>query len=193
MSDPHPYASDVQERAGGACELCTAKDGVLTHALSACPSSGADACVLLCPECTQGVEGGDLEGNHWFCLKESAWSEVLAVQVVVWRLLHRSDEAWAQDLLGQMWLPDEVLEWAKPDEEAEGEGEVGFLDINGVALQAGDSATITKDLPVKGGGFVAKRGTLVKGIRLTNDPTHIEASVNKVTIWIKTCFLKKAT
>ena len=49
-----------------------------------------------------------------------------------------------------------------------------------------------KDLPVKGTSFVAKRGTLVKGIRLTDNPEHIEGRVNKVTIVIKTCFVKKA-
>jgi protein PhnA len=47
-------------------------------------------------------------------------------------------------------------------------------------------------LNVKGGGFTAKRGTLVKNIRTGADPTHVEGRVNKVAIFLKTCFLKKA-
>lgn len=38
---------------------------------------------------------------------------------------------------------------------------------------------------------MAKRGTLVKGIRLTDDPEHVEGRVNKVAIVLKTRFLKK--
>ena len=40
-------------------------------------------------------------------------------------------------------------------------------------------------------GFTAKRGTLVKGIRLTGDPEHVDGRVNKVAIVLKTRFLKK--
>jgi len=59
-------------------------------------------------------------------------------------------------------------------------------------LTSGDSVTLIKDLDVKGTSFVAKRGTLVKGIRLTDNPEHVEGRVNKVSIVLKTQFLKKA-
>ena len=52
-------------------------------------------------------------------------------------------------------------------------------DSNGNLLSDGDSVTLIKDLKVKGsGGVTLKRGTLVKGIRLTNNPLHIEGKVN---------------
>jgi len=63
---------------------------------------------------------------------------------------------------------------------------------NQAELVAGDAVTLTRDLDVKGTSFVAKRGTLVKGIRLTDNPELIEGRVNKVLIVIKTYFLKKA-
>ncbi len=65
-------------------------------------------------------------------------------------------------------------------------------DSNGTILSDGDSVTLIKDLEVKGGGFTAKRGTLVKGIRLTDDPGLVEGRVNKMAIYLKTEFLKKA-
>ena len=80
----------------------------------------------------------------------------------------------------QLYLEEETLEWAQeglPDADA-----VATVDSNGAALADGDSVTLIKDLNVKGGGFTAKRGTLVKGIRLTDNPEHVEGRVNKQTI-----------
>jgi protein PhnA len=66
-------------------------------------------------------------------------------------------------------------------------------DSNGTELHDGDSVTIIKDLPVKGTSITLKRGTLVKGIRLTDDEEQIECRVDKVKgLVLKTCFLKKA-
>jgi len=51
---------------------------------------------------------------------------------------------------------------------------------------------LIKDLPVKGGGFTAKRGTAVTRISLVADnPTHIEGRVEGQRIVILTEFVKK--
>ena len=66
-------------------------------------------------------------------------------------------------------------------------------DCNGNELKNGDSVTVVKDLPVKGTSAVIKRGTLVKNIRLTNNPEQVECNTDKVKgLVLKTCFLKKA-
>lgn len=66
-------------------------------------------------------------------------------------------------------------------------------DSNGTILADGDSVTLIKDLKVKGSSITLKRGTLVKNIRLTNDPGEIECRVEKVKgLVLKTEFLKKA-
>lgn len=65
-------------------------------------------------------------------------------------------------------------------------------DSNGNLLNEGDSVTIIKDLKVKGSSMVLKRGTLVKGIRLTNNAEEIEGRVQKSMMVLKACFLKKA-
>jgi protein PhnA len=67
------------------------------------------------------------------------------------------------------------------------------VDSNGAVLMDGDSVTLIKDLDVKGANFTAKRGTLVKSIRVGDDPTHVEGRVNKMSIMLKTCFLKKVS
>ena len=66
-------------------------------------------------------------------------------------------------------------------------------DSNGALLSEGDSVTLIKDLKVKGTSVTLKRGTLVKGIHLTDDAEEVECRVEKVKgLVLKTCFLKKA-
>jgi len=64
---------------------------------------------------------------------------------------------------------------------------------NGNLLADGDSVTLIKDLKVKGTSVTLKRGTLVKNIRLTDEPGEIECNAEKVKgLVLKTEFLKKA-
>ena len=66
-------------------------------------------------------------------------------------------------------------------------------DSNGTTLADGDNVTLIKDLKVKGTSVTLKRGTLVKGIRLTGDPDEIECRVEKVKgLVLRTEFVKKA-
>jgi protein PhnA len=66
-------------------------------------------------------------------------------------------------------------------------------DSNGALLNDGDNVTVIKDLKVKGSSTVLKRGTVIRGIRLTGDPEEIEGRTDKVKgLVLKTCFLKKA-
>ena len=66
-------------------------------------------------------------------------------------------------------------------------------DSNGATLAEGDSVTLIKDLKVKGTSETIKRGTLVKNIRLTDDPGLIECNTKQVKgLVLKTEFLKKA-
>ena len=66
-------------------------------------------------------------------------------------------------------------------------------DSNGTLLNDGDSVTVIKDLKVKGTSETIKRGTLVKGIRLTGKPGEVECNTKQVKgLVLKTEFLKKA-
>ncbi|NQV45819.1 MAG: PhnA domain-containing protein [Rhodospirillales bacterium] len=64
-------------------------------------------------------------------------------------------------------------------------------DTNGAILNDGDSVQLTKDLKVKGSSLNLKRGTVIKNIRLTDDPDEVECRQGKSQIVLKTCFLKK--
>jgi protein PhnA len=195
MTEPSQFEATLRARAGDRCELCSAADTLTVREVPPAPEPSSDHCVLLCATCLSQVEGTTpLDAKHWFCLQESAWSQVPAVQVVAYRLLSRLTEpSWARDLLDQLYLTDETLEWARAGLDADG-GQATrprTVDSNGTELADGDSVTLIKDLDVKGAGFTAKRGTLVKGIRLTDDPEHVDGRVNKVAIVLKTRFLKK--
>ncbi|HYE41831.1 MAG TPA: alkylphosphonate utilization protein [Caulobacteraceae bacterium] len=66
-------------------------------------------------------------------------------------------------------------------------------DANGAELKDGDNVTLIKDLKVKGTTVTLKRGTLIKGIRLTGDPGQIDCRAEKVRdLVLKTKFVKKA-
>ena len=64
-------------------------------------------------------------------------------------------------------------------------------DSNGTELTDGDDVTVIKDLKVKGSSLVIKRGTKVKGIKLTENPEEVDCKIDGSAIVLKTCFLKK--
>lgn len=66
-------------------------------------------------------------------------------------------------------------------------------DSNGTILNEGDTVHVIKDLKVKGSSTVLKRGTVIRGIHLTDNEGEIEGRTDKVKgLVLKTEFLKKA-
>ncbi len=181
-------------RSGSKCELCNTESNLSVYEVPPTTDASADNCVLVCDTCLAQIENPEnVNPNHWRCLNDSMWTTVPAVQVMAWRQLKRlNTEIWAQDLLDMLYLDEETQIWASAMETAEANAESNSADSNGATLNAGDSVTLIKDLDVKGAGFTAKRGTLVKGISLTNNPEHIEGRVNGTRIVLLTKFLKKA-
>ena len=70
--------------------------------------------------------------------------------------------------------------------------ELVVKDSNGMLLKEGDNVTLIKDLKVKGSSVTLKRGAMVKNIRLTDNEEEVDCKVDKMSIVLKTCFLKKA-
>jgi protein PhnA len=187
--------SELHQRSASQCELCQQKDGLAVYEIPPKSDGSADQCVLLCPTCQGQIDAPETrDAKHWRCLNDSMWSDVPAVQVMAWRLLHQlRAEGWPQDLLDMLYLDESTLAWAKSgiakDDDA---NTVRHVDSNGVPLAAGDNVTLIKDLNVKGAGFTAKRGTAVRGISLVPDNAqHIEGRVNHQQIVILTQFVKK--
>jgi len=69
---------------------------------------------------------------------------------------------------------------------------VAVKDSNGNELNDGDTVQVIKDLKVKGSSQTLKRGTVFKGIRLTDDEEAVECGQGRNTLVLKSCFLKKA-
>lgn len=178
----------LQTRSNNACEFCESTTDLSPCAVGPDPDGTAMTAVLLCATCTPMVTG-DMDQNHLRCLGTAIWSEHDPVKVLAWRVLDRlSDEAWARDLSEQIYLEDAAMNWAQSGAIRES----AHKDSNGATLNAGDNVVLIKDLPVKGGGFTAKRGTAVRGISLVADnPAHIEGRVEGQRIVILTEFVKK--
>jgi len=179
------------ERSQHQCELCGSDKDLQVYKVE--PDNHPDNEIVVCATCQEQMDNPDaMDVNHWRCLNESMWSEVPAVQVMSWRLLHRlkSKADWAQDLLDMMYLDEDTQAWAEATGEAE--EKVIHKDSNGAILQNGDSVVLIKDLKVAGGGFTAKRGTAVRRISLVHDnPEHIEGKVEGQQIVILTKYVKK--
>lgn len=185
---------EIQSRAAQKCELCSAENDLSIFTMEPAEPS-FDRSMMLCDTCqTQVLASTDLDSNHLRCLSGSMWSEHIAVQILSWRMLKKlaATEAWALDLLDQVYLDEESLEFAMllSNEEASDSTAV-TKDSNGAILKDGDSVTLIKDLVVKGANFTAKRGTLVKNISLTNNPLHIDGKINGTQIVLVSAFLKK--
>lgn len=185
MSEP-----SALKRAGKQCELCAAPGYPQEYVIPFSEGVVEDqTTVALCERCMLEINRNPLDSDHWMCLQSSAWSPYAPVQVMAYRLLKKmDDEDWALHLLDSMFMEADTKQWA---EQATGEEPSNCADCNGNPLYAGDTVTVIKDLPVKGTSFVAKRGTAVRGISLTNNPTHIEGKVNGTRIVLLTKFVKK--
>lgn len=170
------------------CVLCGTADTTLYTVMP------MEAEMPLCATCLSGVTGGIEDSPHWRCLNDAVWSGDAGLQVLAWRLLHRIDATWARDLLEIVYLEPEVQAWAEAGlGTGEQPGDVIHRDSNGTVLAQGDTVHLIKDLPVKGAGFTAKRGTAVRGIALVADNAdHIEGRVDGQRIVILTAFVKKS-
>lgn len=183
----------IEERSGNICELCGASEGLSAYAVV--PSDGSDEqSIHICETCKSQIDNPqNLDPDHWRCLSDSMWSQVPAVQVMAYRLLTALGD---QDQLDMMYLEDDVKAWAQAGmlntASNDDGGAVVQRDSNGTILSEGDTVTLIKDLEVKGAGFTAKRGTIVKNIRLTDDPKYIEGKINGSTIVLVAAFMKKA-
>ena len=187
---------ELHVRSESKCELCGAADNLGVYEVPPGSNGSADECVLICGTCREQIENPEkVDVHRWRCLNDSMWSQVPAVQVMVWRMLKRlSAEGWPQELLDTLYLDESTQAWAQATVEGASD-EVGIkhVDSNGTVLNAGDAVTLIKDLPVKGASFTAKRGTVVRGISLVSDnPEHIEGRVSGHHIVILTKFIKKA-
>ncbi|MBM1311158.1 alkylphosphonate utilization protein [Sulfitobacter mediterraneus] len=167
------------------CPLCTAPDTPLIE--TPVPGGSEGASVHICTLCADEIASAAPAPDHFRVLASTMWSEDPAIQVLAARTLARLETDWARDLADQLYLDAETRAWSDnvPQDSA-------HRDSNGQPLSQGDTVVLIKDLPVKGAGFTAKRGTAVHKISLVQDnPAHIEGRVEGQRIVILTAFVKR--
>ncbi|MBN9886998.1 alkylphosphonate utilization protein [Salipiger abyssi] len=90
------------------------------------------------------------------------------------------------------WVYDEASgEW-RPASEIAAEQNVEVRDAAGNLLADGDSVVLTKDLKVKGAGQTLKQGTVIRSIRLTDNPEEVDCRHDTIKgLVLRTEFVKK--
>ncbi|MGZ2487669.1 protein PhnA [Rhizobium pisi] len=92
------------------------------------------------------------------------------------------------------YIYDEVTgEWRPASEVAASAGnEMVVRDASGNVLADGDSITVIKDLKVKGAGQTLKQGTVIRSIRLTDNPEEIDCRHDGIKgLVLRTEFVRK--
>ncbi|WP_108501326.1 alkylphosphonate utilization protein [Paracoccus indicus] len=92
------------------------------------------------------------------------------------------------------YVYDEVTgEW-RPASEVAAEADAARVvrDSAGTVLADGDQVVLIKDLKVKGTSTVLKQGTVIKSIRLTDNPAEVDCRHDAVKgLVLRTEFLRK--
>lgn len=82
-------------------------------------------------------------------------------------------------------------EW-RPASELAARERAEARDASGNLLADGDSVVLVKDLKVKGAGQTLKQGTVIKTIRLTDDPEEIDCRYEGIKgLVLRTEFVRK--
>lgn len=92
------------------------------------------------------------------------------------------------------YVYDEVTgEWRPASEiAAEKDRAAEVRDASGNILANGDSVILIKDLKVKGAGQTLKQGTVIKSIRLTDNPEEIDCRHDAIKgLVLRTEFVRK--
>jgi len=112
---------DLARRAKSKCEI-TGEGGIPLRPYEVPPVAtepDLDRTLLVCEAVHAVLEKpSTLSGRGWQSLAETVWSDMPAVQVVAWRMLNHlaKKEDWARDVIEEVFLDEEVEEWARAAE-----------------------------------------------------------------------------
>ncbi len=170
------------------CELCAADGPFLLTPLAPKTSQDKDDLLQLCSNCATHLEQPKgISASHWRGLAEAIWSERPAVQAASYRILSQiREEGWPVEILDMAYLEEATKDWAEM-----GSGPK-HLDCFGATLAHGDSVVLIQSLDVKGSSLTAKKGTVVRNIRLVQDQhEYIEGRVEGQQIVLLTKYVKR--
>lgn len=97
-----------------------------------------------------------------------------------------NDDDYVYDEATGEWRPASEIKAALPS------GAVEVRDAAGNILADGDSVSLTKDLKVKGANQTLKQGTVIRSIRLTDNPEEIDCRYDAIKgLVLRTEFVRK--
>ncbi|TXM98665.1 alkylphosphonate utilization protein [Methylobacterium sp. WL103] len=93
----------------------------------------------------------------------------------------------------ESYVYDEATgEWLAPGAAAATSARPEVRDASGNLLTDGDSVTLIEDLKVKGANQTLKQGTVIRSIRLTDDPEEIDCRHDAIKgLVLRTEFVRK--
>jgi len=95
--------------------------------------------------------------------------------------------------VGHYVCPECAHEWTTVPTETTDTARVVVRDACGSVLHDGDTVSVIKDLKVRGTSSVAKVGTRVKGIRLTDGDHDIDCKIDDFgAMQLQSAFVRKA-
>ena len=94
------------------------------------------------------------------------------------------------------YVYDETIgEWGPASQAAQNAAKAASVEVrdaSGNVLADGDAVVLIKDLKVKGAGQTLKQGTLIKSIRLTENPEEIDCRHDSIKgLVLRTEFVRK--
>ena len=98
-----------------------------------------------------------------------------------------ADDEYVYDEASGEWRPASEVAAA-----AAAAGKIEVKDAAGNLLADGDSVVLIKDLKVKGAGQTLKQGTVIRSIRLTDNPEEIDCRHDAIKgLVLRTEFVRK--
>ncbi|GAB4066277.1 alkylphosphonate utilization protein [Ancylobacter sonchi] len=95
------------------------------------------------------------------------------------------DEDYVYDEATGEWRPSSEMK-------AQAAAASAARDASGTVLADGDSVVLVKDLKVKGAGQTLKQGTVIRSIRLTDNPEEIDCRHDSIKgLVLRTEFVRK--
>lgn len=112
------FGKDLARRSHCHCELCgTGNVKLRVYEVPPAPENpDIDTCLFICETCRRQIENPKtIEPNYWRSLHETVWSELPPVRIMAFRLLTKLavSEDWAAEILEQLYLDEEIKEWAE--------------------------------------------------------------------------------
>ena len=97
-----------------------------------------------------------------------------------------SDDDYVYDEVSGEWLPASEIAARNAASQME------VRDASGNVLADGDSVVLIKDLKVKGAGQTLKQGTVIRSIRLTDNPEEVDCRHDTIKgLVLRTEFVRK--